>query len=333
MMHRRTIGHRLCFATIVAIATTAVRAQSPAELDRQLAAEPASVTTPAGRTFRGLLDGWRDGRLYLRAARDGGEVGYSFTPAEIARLELPGAELQDRALDQWERGEAAAALPWLDALTRQRLRYLPVLDESQRRPLIACVTAQLRAGVPLLALGYAEQVLPVAQGAGERAALLDARLLATMSLGLKAEVGRLAQAWCMEAGTPGRSALGWSVLSRLAFEEGDADRALWLALQPIVLAGQPPAEHLDRCYTLAVCAAHRLGLRDYAAVLFREAGERGLSWTDDPAFFAIHAIYKTPPEESPSVGARSPEPPARAPSPDRHRTLQEARKLLGPPLL
>lgn len=274
------------------IVATAV-AQPTASLDLQLAREPAVVTTKARRDFTGLLDGFRDGRLFIRAATDGGEVGYSFAPDEIAVLKMPGVELEAQAAELVDRGELSAALPLLEALGRQRLRYLPVLSPAQLEPLRWLVDASSRAGNPLATLGYIQPLRAYLTTAEDRIRLRDAELHAHLQLGQKDEVRRLAMAWCAEADVAGGSALGWWILAQLAFDEADYEQARRTALHPIVFSNYLPMDHLDACYAIAIAAAQKLGDDAHATALTQERQARGIPSTP-PAAAGLNAGAPVP---------------------------------------
>lgn len=269
-------------------------AAQPASLDLQLAREPAIVTTAAKREYSGLLDGFRDGRLFLRVVTDGGEVGYSFAPAEIARLVFPGAEFEAQAMELWDRGATAEALPLLEALGRQRLRYLPVLNEAQRAALWLLLRASDRAGNPLATISYVNQLRPLARTSDEEALLRDAELGAHVRLGQVDEIRRLARAWCAAADPAGGSALGWRILAQLAYDDGDFERARWIALQPIVFSGFLPMDQIDGCYAIAIGAAHRLRDFSHGRALWAEMQDRELPWPDAPEFAAVGDFYRDP---------------------------------------
>jgi hypothetical protein len=308
----------------------------PAPLDLQLAREPAIVTTTANREFSGLLDGVREERLFIRVATGGGEVGYSFAPVEIEKLVLPGADIEAQASELWDRGAAAEALPLLEALGRQRLRYLPVLIEAHRRPLWLLIRASMRTGNPLATLGYINQLRPIAQNADDRALLRDAELDAHVKLGNADEIHRLASAWCAEADPAGNTALGWSILAQHANDAGDFTQARWTALQPVVFSGHLPMENLDTCYALAISAAHRLNDTAHATELFREMRARQLAWPATPAFAAIGPHYAalatgaSAPVATPATPASAGETAVPRSEPDYNRPLSHVRKLIAP---
>jgi hypothetical protein len=320
---------------------TPVRAQNtdtPENLLLALAGQPAEVrTTTADRTFRGLLDGIHDGRLRIRLARDGGEIVYSFSRDEIARLVLPGIETETRALESWDRGDAAAALPLLDALGRQRIRYLPFLDEAQRRPVVVLVEAHEQVGDPHAAIGFARRLETVDLSARERSRLRDAVLRAHARLDHGAELVRLAEAWCAEADPDGPSALGWSILARHALQTGSAERALWIALQPVVFSDHRPKTALDICYAVAVAAADNLGDDAHARTLATEMRLRGLAWPSDPLFATVRSRHSDDADDTVGTGAHPPttatarsiaSPPSPADAAPRPRGMDDVRKLV-----
>lgn len=267
----------LFLTSLFALAPCLASAQPAASLDLQLAREPAVITTTAKREYTGLLDGFRDGRLFIRNATGGGEVGYSFAPAEIEKLKLPGGELDAQAAELVDRGELATALPLLEALGRQRLRYLPVLNPAHLESLRLLVSVSSRVGNPLATIGYVNQLRLLLTSPDERALLRDAELGAHVQLDHKDEIRRLASAWCAEADPAGDSALGWKILAQLAYDESDFEKARRTALEPIVFSAYLPMADLDRCYALAISAARKLNDHDHALILEHEAQERGLA--------------------------------------------------------
>jgi hypothetical protein len=337
-----TWRHAMRFAVLCAglagagspAAGQANEAPAAAGLDRVLAQEEAVVRTAGGRVFRGHLDGWRDGRLWIRHAASGGEVGHSFAPPDIVRLDMPGAGMEELAMELLDRGETGAALPLLGALARQRVRYLPVLRPDQRRAVFAFLEAGEAAGDPCEAIGMANQVSPYAAAGEEETVVAEAKLSAWTRLGLRDDARRQAREWCAAAGPAGSSALGWAVLARLAWEDGDAEGALWVALQPVAFSGHRPPRHLDACYAWAVCAAHRLGADATAARLAAEMRGRGLSWPREPeALVSMSALYGAGAQPSAEqTGPPDPFPPRR---PERAGekpplTLDDARRLVRP---
>jgi len=287
---------------LLGVGVVAHAAPSAADLDRLLAREPAEVVPASGRTVRGLLDGFRDGRLHLRLATDGGEVGYSFAPAEMARLTLPGAELEAEALELLERGDLDEALPRLEALGRQRVRYLPVLDATRQQVLWTLAAHAGAATDPHAVRAILRAMAPLADAAEKRLALLEAELELALRSGTADDVRPLAERWCVLADPAGPSALGWRVLARLAYEDADYERARWLALQPVTFAGHAGARDLDRCYALAIAAAEAQGDAAHAAVLRAEMAARGLAAPSDEVF---STPARAPAPEAPGGATRS----------------------------
>ncbi|MBE2213043.1 MAG: hypothetical protein IAE82_04160 [Opitutaceae bacterium] len=280
---------------ILAGCLPAAPAATTGDLDRDLAREPAVVVSHAGRNVRGLLDGFRDGRLHLRLATDGGEVGYSFAPGEIASLEFPGVALEAEILEHIEHGNIAAAMPMLEALARHRIRYLPVLDASRRHALWILAEHADATVDPHTVRAVVRALAPLADTPERKLALAGAELELALRTSTSDEVRTAAERWCALADPCGASALGWRVLAEQAYASGDNDRARWLALQPTTFAGRLGMRDLDRCYAVAIRAAERTGDRNHAATLRREMLDRGLAWPDsataepDPGRTSAHA--------------------------------------------
>lgn len=281
----------LTLVALVVVPIASSQDRSVSELDLALAREVATVTNKDDRKFTGRLSGFREGRLTISTATGGGEVGYSFAPEDIKELVLPGEGVASQAIELWERGENNEALPLLTALGRQRLRYLPILTSKQRAPLVALVQAMVIAEDFGGAIGTAGLILPFASGSNEKTVLEDAILRGNLALGFTAESKRLAEEWCAGADPSGGSALGWKVLAQLAFEGGDFDQSLWVALQPVVFSNFLPMAHLEECYAFAVASAHRLDDGSLANRLYRDMRERELAWPQIPGLAAIELHY------------------------------------------
>lgn len=304
----------------------------PGSLDLALASEKATVTTKSGRTYEGLLSGFDDGRLSIRVATDGGEVGYSLSAEEIEAFIVPGAGTEAEANDLISSGHTAEALPLLAALARQRSPYLPLLDRDQSQPLFALVELAGSEGDPHTAIGYARMLLPYAETPEDRTILREAILQSHLRLGLDDEARKLAREWCRAADPTGPSAFGWSVLARLDFEDGDFAHALWLALQPIVFASHLPTKHLDECYAIAIAAADRKREAKEARALLAEMRQRGLAWPNLPALhgFDPSSLENAASTQDEPVDAVRPSANKSAKPPT---TLESVRKLVVSPSL
>lgn len=310
--------------------TSEPHASSGADLDRQLAREPAEVTLANGRSVRGLLDGFREGRLHLRLATDGGEVGYSFASSELARLVLPGTDWEGSASELLERGDVAAAMPLLEALGRHRIRYLPILDAERQRVLWDLVEHAAASSDPDAVRGILRAMTAVADTKEKQLALVEAEVFLALGVPGAPEVEPLARRWCSLADPAGRSALGWRVLARRAYDAGDDDQARWIALQPVTFSSHVGMRELDLCYAIAIAAADRQGDVAHAHALRGEMQARQLPWPADLAFAGVgaHYIAGDPP---PRIAFSATALPSKATKP---ASFDDARKLprsLSPP--
>jgi len=310
----------------------AIAAPPTTDLDLQLAARPAHVTVRDGHSFSGLLDGLAGDRLRLRLATDGGEVIYTIPTRDIASFEMPGDDLYELARETLERGDPATARPLLEALVRQRARYLPLLDAAQRRCFLHLIEACEADGDPVATIGYARLLEPHATTAAEHRLIRDSLLRAYATLGQQAEVEKRARRWCATIAYPPDSALGWVLLARQHLRTGDPERARWLALQPITFCpAHTRVPYLDEAYALAIAACDRLGDTLSARILFDEMRDRGLPWPEaDPDLRPLARRYADPPAESaPAPRNASPlSPDPAGPAAERNLTLKDIRKLL-----
>lgn len=295
-------------------------------LDRALAAEPVEVTTQAGRTVHGLLDGFRDGRLHVRRATDGGEVAYSYAPSELARVTWPGAEMEADAIELLDLGRIDEALALLQALSRHRLRYLPVLPEPRQRALWLFVHHGCARADPDDVRAVIRALDTIARDEPARHRLVEASLELAQRLHDADAMAGLARAWCARADPAGESAFGWAVLAGLAYSSGDYARARWVALQPVTFTGHLPMRDLDRCYAYAIAAASRAGDAAHAAALRHDMAARALPWPDDPAL-ATFRVADAATSGWESSTSRLPELPETAAAPPPPTTFESLQKL------
>lgn len=293
--------------------------------ERQLASEIAEVETTEGRTFQGRLDGLRDGRLYLRLATDGGEVTYSFPADEIERFDIPGDELTTLGAEALERGDLDTALPILDAVGRQRSRYLALLDADQRKPVSLLIRATDAAGDDIATIGFARIFQPFATTSEEQSLVRDSLLKAHANLGMADEVQRLAGEWCRDSEIPPYSALGWYLLAKLQFEKGDYEAARWVSLQPVTFSGLNETPFLGESYAYAIASCHALGDTVHARLLFDEMQLIELVWPSDPKLEAVGRLYAGGNEKSAVPNDLQ----FFSPNEDRNLSIHEARRLVG----
>lgn len=317
---------RIALTMAVMLARGISFADTAAPFDAQLAREPAEVVTPAGRVFRGILDGVRDGRLHLRRAADGGEVGYSFAPDEIARLALPGSDLESDAFDLLEREERASALPMLEALARHRMRYLPVIAPAGRRVLWELVRHGGASGDPGTVAATIRALRPLAAGPDDELALTGCELELSLRQGPPEETRAVATRWCTLADPAGTSALGWRVCAQLAYSDGDYAHARWMALHPITFGAPVASRDLDACYAIAIAAADRLGDVAHARALAEEMRRRGIAWPAAAGMAGLDEHYADPDVPPTRTFFRLPAGPVLPPS-RALRSLDSVRKL------
>lgn len=291
---------------------------------------PVRVEMRDGRTYTGQPVAFGDGMLTLRIRIESGEVERGLPQEEIARLQFSGASVERAAAGHLADGAVEEALPHLEALWRQRAPLLALLEPERLELLSALPVAYLAVGDAYNAIALARRILPHATEKTTADRLQEAILMGHFDLEFYEETDELARAWIREQESFPDSALGWRILAELALLQEDFDRVLWVALQPVAIAGPLPVEHLDACYALAIYAYHATEARDQAARLYREMVSLNLPWPRDERFAATGELYH---EALAKEIAGKPETPTpdldlRPPEQDLNLPLRAVRKLL-----
>lgn len=315
---------------LLLLALSPVHAESVADELESALSGPVRVELNDGRSFSGQPVAFRDDVLLLRMRIDGGEADRGFPRSDIAEVNFPGEKVVAEAAELLEDGELTEALPLLEAIWRQRAPYMAIVDTPTLELVSALPFVHLETGDPYRAIGLAKNLLPHA--ADEVADTLhEAILLGHYRLEFYKETEELAREWIRAQEEFPASALGWKILADLALREDDFEKVVWIALQPIAIAGPQPVKHLDGCYALAIHAFHEMENPDRAQRLHREMTARGLAWPEDEVLAETGEFYQSKLAEA-VAESEAAEAEAdldlRPPEEDLNLPLQNVRKIL-----
>jgi hypothetical protein len=325
------LGWAGLIALLLPFLPTALLAETSAPPDTVPAlGGPIRVELRDGRSQSGQPLSFRDDILMIRTFLDGGAVDQGFPRAHIAQLHFPGDDVVAHAMEWQQAGDLVRALPYLEAIWRQRAPFLQLLPPETTDLLGVLPAAHLETGDPYRAIGLARTLLPHASGEEARNRLHEVILLGHYELEFYQETEELARAWIEGQSDFPRSALGWRILGDLALRADDLAQVRWRVLQPIALAGPEPMAHLAHCYALAIHAFHHQDGESTAAQLHREMMDRHLSWPDAPALAATGEWYETRAlREARQRAARAePDLDLRPPENDLNLPIRKVRKLL-----
>lgn len=292
---------------------------------------PIEVELRDGRRHSGHPVSFRDDLLTIRIAAGGGELEQGFPRDTIAKIHFSGAATERTAVALVAEGQLQEAIPFLEGLWRQRAPFLALLDAESLDLLSALPGAQLEGGDAYRAISLAKLLLPHAKSSSISNRLQEAILVGHFDLELFEEADALAHGWIRQQDKFPDSALGWRILAELALAQKDYDRVLWVALQPIAVAGPLPMDNIEDCYALAIHAYHLLEAPEEAAMLFLEMSSLNLPWPQGrPDFAATEEIYRHATEQGPEEEAPPPGPDLdlRPPEQDLNLPIRAIRKLL-----
>lgn len=249
-LFRLVAGFLLCLCAALPLS-----AQIDEDLLRRSLAEPVEITDRLGNRFSGHPIAVDASSITLMTRASGGEIERTFTPAQIARLRLPGEDFLPEAIEALRTGQNTEAETLLSALFRQRRPFLPHLEPSERRLYRQLVDLQISQQKPGQAIATARFLHPYAESTRSREELDNAILWGHFKLGPFDEARLLASDWIDQAPRHHHSALGWFVLAELLLREGQPRQALWIAMRPVVFSGSIPMTYLDYAYATAVRCA------------------------------------------------------------------------------
>jgi len=237
-----------------------------------------------GRRFEGTLLGTRAGYVAIEVVREGARAELRFPRAAVERLVFSDETERDRALHLLRQGQSGPALVALEPMARKRAALLGLLQRPDEAALAATLDALHQEGFFAEALDRSKRWLPRFQWQEHADRALEIQMLASWRLDRPADAAYFARQWIDRGRPAAASAAAWRLLARLALDDGDPERAYWIALQPAVFAANPATPQLSRCYVLAIEASRRLDRPRRGRALFLEMRQRGIAWPAEAPF-------------------------------------------------
>lgn len=245
--------------------------------------EPINIHLVNGRMLPGHSIEIENNTLKIGSAEGAGEIIYTFQASQIERFEIPGESYKTTAIHWLRSGEHASALELMEMLYRQRIQLIRFLPESETNFFCLYAEALLNARQIEAAVAIAEILSPHTQNPQALDLLERTRMQGYQVLSMYDRAVPIAQQWVETHSKQTTSALAYSILAEDALRADEPERAIDLALQPIVFSNPINSAHLAECYAVAIAAALALREKDYAALLYQEMQERELLWpTDNP---------------------------------------------------
>lgn len=241
------------------------------------------VRLTTGRVFSGELADLSEERMILRQ----GNAEFPFRLAQIDRIRFPGNSLLESVEEYLAENNPLAASRLLEAMVRQRRPFLPRLIEDQLRPFLLLVEIYLLTDEEMRALELIEEIRPFLTDRQTLAQLDEQIMTAFFQLGRTGEASRMAHEHVRAQGRYGSSALGYALLTELHLQKGEAEAALWLALQPILFSNDLLMQGLDRMYGLALEACMLLDEQAQALALLAEMEDRQITWPTAQRFVPV----------------------------------------------
>lgn len=243
--------------------------------------EPIKIHLSNGRTLPGHSIEVLNNTLQIATAEGAGEAVYSFQAEQIERFEIPGEAYKTTALHWLESGELESALELMEMLYRQRINLIPFLPESEANFFCLYAEARLQSKQLESAVAIAEILSPHTQKEQALDLLERIRMQGYQMLNMHRRAVPIAEEWVDRHSKHTASALAYYILAEDALRADQPERAIDLALQPIVFPNPVSSDKLAECYAVAIAAAIALRDKDYAVLLYQEMQERELLWPID----------------------------------------------------
>ena len=251
------------------------------DVARELAS-PVAVAHRSGRHFEGQLERTSPTTVSITVKAGEGEVVYTVERQDILEITFPGESIELQIEERLLEEDFSGALPFLEALYKQRSAYLDLLDGEEVARFLPLALAYRMVGRPAEAIAVSNHLHTLSKSGEFDKDLTEIVLLSQYDLRPVEESARLALGWIQKAPRYHSSALGWWILAKISFAKGDFRSALWISLHPVVFSSHLPMNYLAECYALSIASAVSLDRSDEALKLYQEMTERGLAWPQDP---------------------------------------------------
>jgi len=256
-----------------------------------------------GSLLKGELVGRSDGFVAIARIEGRSAIERRVKVEEIVSLDFSDAFSKQEAIDAARSGSPYRALSLLEPLVKRRSAYIDLIAPSDQSLFALALEAYAQSGRENDCLEQAKLWLPKITHSDTREEIELLQIEAAWQLDRREEAAFYANRWIESGKSAQNNALAWRILAANALEAGDPERALWIALNPIVFSRPKRPQHLDSSYEIAIVAASQLGRRDYAKNLLSEMRSRELAWPIDSKWAGIFQELEMP---NPSSTLHSP---------------------------
>ena len=231
-----------------------------------------------GKEIKGYASGLEEGRLLFKDQRSPSSISYSFAVDEVHHLRFSEATRRLQIQSHIAQQQYQSAYDLLSPLYQQQSPYFAFMAKQDIQYFQNYVEAAYHTKHFYTAAGVAAKVLDYLNSKVYQQQLRELELLAHLNLPLKPKIFELATQWLDHNPSHGDSALGWYVLSILAYSNQEFEKALSLALEPISQSTFLPMKYLGHCYAIATKAAENLQYHKECQILLSEMSQRKINW-------------------------------------------------------
>ena len=240
-----------------------------------------SIELSNGKILKGDLSGRKAQYVSITRKENQSEIEIRVESDDILRIEFSDAFTKQEAIDSFHSADLYQAISLLEPLISRRIPYIDLLSEEDERLFVILLESYRKSGRGSDCLEHAKLWQTKLQAPQTLSDIQELQIVASWEMQRPEEAAYYAQRWIDSGQSARESSIAWNVLAENALESGQANLALWIALNPIVFSQVNPARYLAQSYEVAIVAAHRLRHDAYAKELLDEMRARKLPWTID----------------------------------------------------
>lgn len=240
-----------------------------------------TVELKNGKVLKGEFTGRRGQFVSITSKEAQGEIERRLNTDEILSIQFSDVFSKQEAIDRFHSADTYQATSLLEPLVNKRVPYLDLLSESDERLFVMLLESYLNTGRGDDCLDQAKLWRTKLRSPQTRDDIEELQMFASWNMLRREEAAFYAQRWIDSGKSARESTFAWNVLAEIALEAEDPERALWIALNPIVFSRPNLPRHLSQSYEIAIVAAFRTDHPLYAKELLEEMRTRGIPWAID----------------------------------------------------
>ena len=257
-----------------------------------------------GKIARGELAGTVGGYISILVEDSNNHAELRYPIELVERIEFSDSIDRQSSADGFSSRHPKQSITQLEELALNRLPYLEMLEPEDESVFTLLLESYILSGKAEDALERAKLWLQKLRSDAAKLRALELQIIAAWKLGRANESAYYSEQW-IDAGHSSQStALPWVSLANLALIDEEYERALWLALHPIVFSPPSRPHYLEESYAIGIISAIKLGDAKQAQQLKTEMQAQSLSLPADSHWSVLLAQAESQSEDEPATEQR-----------------------------